>query len=130
MTRRSLVYFLILSFGCLAGPKLLAQSVAVPDGKRIEKARSAIAKLGTGRSAVVEVVLRDGTKRKGYVGSMTNDSFVLVDAGTGSTSTVSFNQVKRIRGANWSTGKKVALGFGIAGIVLAVLIIWGLTHQD
>ena len=89
-----------------------------------EKAKSEIAKLGTGPDARVEVKLRDKTKLKGHLSEVGDQSFAVVDDKTGVATTVTYPQVKQVRGNNLSTGAKIAIG---VGIVLLVFLVIGLT---
>lgn len=86
-----------------------------------EKVKKGISKLGTGADARVEVKLRDKTKLKGYISEAGEDTFVIVDEKTNSTSTVSYAQVKQIKGNNLSTAAEIALGVGV--IVLPILLV-------
>ena len=90
-----------------------------------EKVKEGISKLGTGAEARIEVKLRDKTKLKGYVSEVGPDSFVIVNEKTSATSTVSYSQVKQVKGNNLSTAAEIALGVGIIllPIVIVVLLI-------
>lgn len=87
-----------------------------------QKVKEGIAKLGTGEEARVEVKLRDKTKLKGYVSQAGPDSFLIVDEKTSSTSTVSYAQVKQVKGNNLSTAAEIALGIGIILLPIAVVV--------
>lgn len=86
-----------------------------------EKIRAGVAKLGTGEAARVRVKLRDKTKLEGYVAEAGAADFVVVDAKTGTSARVGYQQVKGVQGNNLSTGAKVAIGLGVA---VTVLVIW------
>ena len=85
-----------------------------------EKIKAAVAKLGTGPSARVEIKLHDKSKLKGYIKEANADSFVVVDR-TGLGTHVAYPQVKQVKGNNLSTGVKVAIGVGI-GIAILLLV--------
>jgi hypothetical protein len=87
------------------------------------KVKASIAKLGTGPEAGVEVKLRDKTKLKGYVQAANENSFSVVDEKTGNTTDVPYPQVKSVKGNNLSTGAKIAIGVGIAVLVIFALLI-------
>ena len=116
---------------------LLLQSAAVPafaksgagkEAKRAEKVRAQLAKLGTGKDALVRVELRDKTTLEGFISEAGAESFVVTDA-AGKATTVAYPQVKRAQGNNLSSGAKIAIGVGIgAGIVL--LILWAYLADD
>lgn len=88
-----------------------------------EKVKAGIAKLGTGADARIEVKLQDKTKLKGYVSEAGEESFVIVDEKTGATSTVSYPQVKQVKGNNLSTAAEIALGVGIILLPIAIVVL-------
>jgi hypothetical protein len=93
-----------------------------------KKVKEGVSKLGTGAEARVEVKLRDKTKLKGYVGEAGEDSFVIVDEKTGATSTVTYSQVKQVKGNNLSRGAEIAIGVGV--ILLPIVIVLLLISRD
>ena len=86
-----------------------------------EKVKEGISKLGTGVEARIEVKLRDKTKLKGYVSEAGENSFVIVDEKTGATSTVTYGQVKQVKGNNLSTAAEIAIGVGV--ILLPIVVV-------
>src|SRR5687767_8210105 len=116
---------------------LLIQSVAVPAfaksdaekaAKRAEKVRTQLARLGTGRDALVSLELRDKTRLKGYISEAGAESFVVTDS-AGKTTTVAYPQVKMAQGNNLSTGAKIAIGVGI-GAAIVLIILWAYLADD
>ena len=93
-----------------------------------EKVKEGISKLGTGAEARIEVKLRDKTKLKGYVSEAGEDSFVIVDEKTGATSTVTYSQVKQVKGNNLSRGAEIAIGVGV--ILLPIIVVLILVSRD
>ena len=93
-----------------------------------EKVKEGISKLGTGAEARIEVKLRDKTKLKGYVSEAGEHSFVIVDEKTGATSTVTYPQVKQVKGNNLSTAAEIALGVGV--VLLPIVIVLLLVSQS
>lgn len=92
------------------------------DAHFAEKVKTGIVKLGTGKDALVKVKLRDGTKLNGYISEANEDSFVVIDAKSGTATTVPYPQVKQVKGNNLSSGAWVAIGIGvIVGVVVLVL---------
>ncbi len=71
--------------------------------------------------------MRDKTKLEGYVSAVGDDSFVVTDIKTGVATTVAYPQVKKVKGNNLSTGAKIAIGVGIAAVVLVVIIASGVS---
>ena len=84
------------------------------------KVKNAIAKLGSGTEVRVEVKLRDKTKIKGYVSDVRENSFVVVDSKTGTSSEIPYPQVKSIKGKNNLTGEQIA---AIAGFVILIFLV-------
>ena len=110
---------------------LLMQAVAIPalagtkaekETKRAEKVRTQIAKLGTGRDALIRVELRDKTKLEGYVSESGAESFVVTNE-AGVATTVAYPQVGKVKGNNLSTGAKIAIGICVAAAIV-LLILW------
>ena len=106
-----------------SGRVALAANATAKEAAHTEKVKAAIAKLGTGPSAQVEIKLRDKSKLKGYIKEANEEHFVLVSAATGDNTAVAYPQVKQVKGNNLSTGTKVAIGVGIAIVVLIVVFM-------
>lgn len=102
------------------GRSALAASVSAKEAAQTEKVKAAIAKLGTGLSARVEITLHDKSKLKGYIKEANDEHFVVVHT-TGAATEVAYPQVRKVKGNNLSTGAKVAIGVGV-GIVILLLV--------
>lgn len=89
-----------------------------------EKVKEGISKLGTGAEARIEVKLRDKTKLKGYISEAGRDSFVMVDDKTGATATVTYSQVKQVKGNNLSRGAEIAIGVGVILIPIIIVLVF------
>ena len=101
----------------------LAKSAAEKESKRVEKVRAQLARLGTGKDALVRLELRDKTKLEGYVSAAAPESFVVVNK-AGVATTVAYPQVAKAKGNNLSTGAKIAIGIGIgAGVTLLIILL-------
>ena len=105
-----------------------AGSKVEKEARFAEKVKEGIGKLGTGAEARVEVKLRDKTKLKGYVSEAGGDSFVIVDDKTGATATVTYSQVKQVKGNNLSNAAEIALGVGV--ILLPIIVVLILVSRD
>ncbi|MBX7172635.1 MAG: hypothetical protein K1X72_16825 [Pyrinomonadaceae bacterium] len=106
-----------LSFSSVA----FAETKADKEAKFAEKVKTEIAKFGTGTEAKIQVKLKDGTKLKGYISQINENSFVVVDEKTGNQTEVPYPQTKQVKGNNLSTGVKIAIGVVIAIVVLALI---------
>jgi hypothetical protein len=93
------------------------------------KVKAAIAKLGVGSDARVEVRLRNKTKLKGYVSEANENGFVVVDEKTGVATQVTYPQVKKVKGKNNLSGEKIAIGIFIAALIV-VGILYGTDRID
>lgn len=121
MLKKILCLVLISSIMIVTGGgTALAASVNAKEAALTEKVKAAIAKLGTGPSAQVEITLHDKSKLKGYIKEADDEHFVLVH-NTGAATEVAYPQVRKVKGNNLSTGVKVAIGVGV-GIVILLLV--------
>jgi hypothetical protein len=89
-----------------------------------EKVKANVLKLGVGEAARVKVKLRDKTWLEGYINVAGEENFTVTDLKTGLATTVSYPQVKSVKGNNLSTGAKIAIGVGIAAAVIIFLIYY------
>jgi hypothetical protein len=106
----------------LIGSIALTANANTKEAAATEKVKAAIAKLGTGPSAQVQITLRDKNKLKGYIKEANEDHFVLVSENTGATTEIAYPQVKQIKGHNLSTNAKVAIGVGVAFVILLIVL--------
>ncbi|HKC63418.1 MAG TPA: hypothetical protein VKB86_07265, partial [Pyrinomonadaceae bacterium] len=90
----------------------LAHGNPEKDARFTEKVKAGIAKLGTGKDALVKIKLRDGSKLNGYISEANEDNFVVVDQKTNVPTTIPYPQVKQVKGNNLSSGAWVAIGIG------------------
>lgn len=86
-----------------------------------EKVRAAVARLGTGTAARIEVRLRNKTKIKGYVSVADEHGFVVVDGKTGVATQVTYPQVGKVKGHNLTTGEKILLAWFIVAVTATVI---------
>jgi len=106
----------------LIGSIALTANANAKEAAATEKVKAAIAKLGTGPSAQVQITLRDKNKLKGYIKEANEDHFVLVSENTGATTEIAYPQVKQVKGHNLSTNAKVAIGVGVAFVILLIVL--------
>jgi hypothetical protein len=111
MLKKAFCLILISSIMIVSGGSrlALAADAKAKEAAFTEKVKAAIAKLGTGPSAQVEIK------------EANEERFILVSTVTGDSTEVAYPQVKQVKGNNLSTGAKVAIGVGIA-IVILILV--------
>ena len=124
---------------CLLASALFVASISTPiaaqnsnsDGTTVDTVKAKVAKLGVGEKAKATVILKDRTKKKGYIGQAGSDDFVLRDRKTDSPTTIRYTDVAKVESnKGHSTARNLALGIGIgAGAFLAILLI-AIAHLD
>lgn len=89
------------------------------------KARTKVQTIGVGRTARVEVKLRDNTKLKGYVSAAAANSFTVTDTKTGATQTVAYADVAQIKkpGGGLSTRSWLIIGGAAAAAVIVGIVV-------
>jgi hypothetical protein len=97
----------------------------------LDKVKAKVAKIGVGEKAKATVILKDGTKKKGYIGQAGDDDFVLRDRKTDAPTTIRYGDVAKVESnKGHSTARNLGLGIGIgAGAFLAILLI-AIAHLD
>jgi hypothetical protein len=96
--------------------------------RRIEKIKENVRRLGVGPEARVDVTLQDGRKFKGSIREATEDTFLVSEEKTGTTITVAYSDVAKLKGKNGLTAAKVGInvakGVGIvAGVAAAFTLL-------
>ena len=97
----------------------------------VDKVKAKVAKIGVGEKAKATVILKDGTKKKGYIGQAGNDDFVLRDRKTDTPTTIRYTDVSKVESnRGHSTARNLTIGIGIGvGAFLAILLI-AIAHLD
>ncbi len=90
--------------------------------KFADKVKVNITKLGTGKEARVQVKLKDGTKLKGFISKINENSFAVSNEKTGMETEVPYPNAKQVKGNNLSTGDKIWIAVGITAVVLIVVL--------
>lgn len=116
---------LILSFLLLHAVSFVPVSAVDSSGEteaaRIEKVKTGVSALGTGKNAKVKLKLRDSRKLNGYISRADEDSFTVVEK-SGAEIAVSYADVKQVKGNNLSSGTKVLIGVAVAAAVIGVIV--------
>jgi hypothetical protein len=87
------------------------------------KVKAAVARLGSGNDARIEVKLHDKRKLKGYVSQAGDDGFFVVDEKTGVTTHVAYSDVKQVKGKNNLNGQKIALAVALIAFLTLIAIL-------
>ena len=124
MFKRILSLFLTtLLIMCAGAQTAHAESKAEKQARFTAKVKAGILKLGVGQEARVELKLTDKSKLKGYIQEAGDDSFVVADSKTNTTTRVAYAEVQTVKGNNLSTGAKIAIGLGILAAILTIWLI-------
>jgi len=89
---------------------------------KVEKIKTTVNRRGTGEKSKVVVKMKNGTKLKGYISQIGEDSFDLTDSKTKQTTAVAYRNVAQVKKQGLSKGAKIALGIGIAAAVTVVVL--------
>ena len=129
--RTSLIYLLATVLFVTSSSMPVAAEQSNSTGATLEKVKAKVAKIGIGEKAKATVILKDGTKKKGYIGQAGSDDFVLRDRKTDAPTTISYSDVSKVESnRGHSTARNLGLGIGIgAGAFLAILLI-SIAHLD
>ena len=100
-----------------------AQSLV--DQQATEKIRTQVLKMGVGMNARVAVKLRDNTQLNGYISEADQDSFTVVERGTGSSKTVSYADTQSVKkaGSGVSARTLLILGAVAAGAAITWVVV-------
>jgi hypothetical protein len=98
---------------------------SLDDEQATEKTRTKVLKMGVGVNARVAVKLRDNTQLNGYIGDAGQDSFTVVERGTGSSKTISYADTQSVKktGSGVSAKTLIILGAVAAGAVVTWVIV-------
>lgn len=122
--RTHLIYSLasVLLVTTLSLPITAQQSSATT---AVDKVKAKVAKIGVGEKAKATVHLKDGTKKKGYIGQAGTDDFVLRDRKSDEPTTYRYGDVAKVdSNKGHSTARNLAIGIGIgAGAFLGILML-------
>ena len=100
-----------------------AQSLV--DQQATEKIRTKVLKMGVGVNARVQVKLIDNTQLNGYISAADQDSFTVVQRGTGSSKTVSYADTQSVKkaGSGVSARTLLILGAVAAGAAVTWVVV-------
>jgi sRNA-binding regulator protein Hfq len=96
----------------------------------VEKIKANVTKRGTGEKARVNVKMLNGTKMKGFISQVGEDSFTLTDSKTKQTSTLAYSDVAQVKKQGLSTTSKILIGVGVGVAVTAVVLAVALRNLE
>ncbi len=112
----------ILVVNLALGTTAFAETKEEKEAKFAEKVKVNIIKLGTGKDARVQVKLKDGTKLKGFISKINEDSFTVSNETTGTETEVPYPNAKQVKGNNLSTGDKIWIAVGVTAVALIIAL--------
>ena len=124
---------------CVLAGLLLLSTLALPvvakqgdtHAMTVENVKIKVAKLGVGEKAKATVILKDGTKVKGYIAQAGDDEFVLRDRKTDAPTTIPYTDVAKVESnRGHSTARNLAIGIGIGAGALVAIVFAVIAHLD
>ena len=102
-----------------------ASAKTLGDQQATEKIRTKVLKMGVGVNARVAVKLHDNTQLNGYISDAGQDSFTVVERGTGFSKTVSYADTQTVKkGGNGVSAKTlIILGAVAAGAAVTWVVV-------
>ena len=94
-----------------------SQTDAVAGDKRV---RSQVEKLGTG--AKVSIKMKDGTKLRGSISQILDDSFDVTLGKAAQSSIISYRDVERVKRRGWTNSAKILTGVLVGGGAIVVVV--------
>lgn len=115
--------FALIVFVFFGGTARLSLGQAADDAGS-QQIKHDLERLAKSNSTKLEIRMKDGAKRQGFVTQKQDDSFDLTDAKSKQLATIPYREVAKVKKPGWSTGAKVGLGAAIgAAAVITILLI-------
>ena len=100
------------------------------DAQRIAAVKAAVAKIGTGKDARVQVIRVGQPKVNGFINDIRDDDFEVISSDNGSigvTINISYSEVVRIKGKSidWRNGAIKTSWFGLKAFKVMVVVLKG-----
>lgn len=116
MIRTISIFFLVV-FVLVTADSTFSQTNVVSADKRV---RSQVEKLGTG--AKVTVIMKDGTKLRGSISQILDDSFDVTLGKAAQSSIISYRDVESVKRRGWTSSAKVLTGILVGGGAIVVVV--------
>lgn len=91
-----------------------------------EKVKAEVLKRGTNDKKSVRVKMLNGTKLKGFISQIGDDSFTLTISKPNQTTVIAYRDVKKVEGGGLSGGARVGIivGSAVGGTVLVLYLLF------
>lgn len=100
-----------------------AQTKTDNKASNVEKVKANVVKRGINEKKSVRVKMLNGTKLKGYIAQIGDDSFTLNDSQTKQPITIAYRDAERVDGGGLGGAKIAIIAGAAAGVTLLVLYI-------
>jgi hypothetical protein len=88
-------------------------------GQTLEEMKAVIQKASGGNKSV-NVLMENGQKFNGHVMNLSEDGFVLKSSDAATQTQLAYSDIRKVKPKGMSTAVKVAIGVGIAAVVIIV----------
>ncbi|HEY0462351.1 MAG TPA: hypothetical protein VGC97_24675 [Pyrinomonadaceae bacterium] len=88
-----------------------------------EKVKAGVLKRGTNEKKTVRVKMLNGTKLKGSISQIGDDSFTLTDSKTKQPVVIAYRDTARVEGRGLSGGARIGI-FVVAGLAVTVTVLY------
>ena len=89
----------------------------------VEKVKAGVVKRGTSEKKLVRVKMANGTKLKGNISQIGEDSFTLTDSKTKQPTVIAYRDTTRVEGRGLSGGARITI-IVVAGLAVTVTILF------
>jgi sRNA-binding regulator protein Hfq len=124
-TKTSSIFLVVVTLLLANVDVIVGQQSAVELDRRV---KAQVNKAGAGGK--VTVYLKDGTKIRGSIGQILDDSFDVTLNNQTQSSIISYRDVQKVKRRGWSTTAKVAVGGLVGAAALVGLLIVTLSADD
>jgi hypothetical protein len=104
-------------------PFLYAQTKANKSISNAEKVKAQVLTRGISEKKCVRVKMSNGTKMKGYISQIGDDSFTLTDSKSNKTTVIAYRDAAQVEKRGLSGGAKIGL-IVVAGLAVTVAILF------
>lgn len=95
----------------------------------VEKVKASVLKRGTSGKKPVRVKMLNGTKLKGYISQIGDDSFTLTDSKTKQPTVIAYRDTARVEGRGLSGGARIGI-IVVAGLAVTVTVLFFLIRDS